>query len=161
MSYEIIGAAVGAVVYGDSKRNVPHLCLEACDDLTASRTRRARPHVKVNLDIGVRFGLSLSQGNRRAMEDTATYLADAFGIRRKGFKTQRHSEELSTISSGAAAAAPTTPTGDPTNTQTPAAAYFGIYDGAVSGRNLSLSIRGTLRQGIALRLFGGGGICVL
>ena len=86
---------------------------------------------KVNLDVEVRFGLSLNQGNRRDMEDTASFVADACGLRQKRLEAQQHSEDLSTTSP--AATATVTSTGDTTSTPKHAAAYFGVYDGEKDG----------------------------
>ena len=122
--------------------------------LTSKCPRCSHLHVKqVNLGVGVRFGLSLKQGNRRTMEDTATHLADACGdargIRRNTFQTERQPGELSTMPSSAAAAAaaavpvaaaaaPMVLSGDPTKPLPHAAAYFGVYDGMEPGRNVSI-----------------------
>lgn len=83
-----------------------------------------RHHVtpQVNLEIGVRFGLSLNQGNRCFMEDTVAHVANAFRSDAGNPGSQRSVEPHE----GA------TGTGTGVGMERDAAAYFGVFDGTVS-----------------------------
>lgn len=90
---------------------------------------------QVNAEVGVRFGVSLNQGNLSFMEDTATCLADAFGINR------RTPESKPPGTSHAPA--------DPVPVRAPeeepgkgAAAYFAVFDGKTCRRNVACLGRG-------------------
>lgn len=85
---------------------------------------------QVNAELGVRFGVSLNQGNLSFMEDTATCLANAFEVNRKtsGFKPP------------GALLAPADPVPIGTPEEEPGkgtAAYFAVFDGKTCHRNVA------------------------
>eukprot|EP00752_Nemacystus_decipiens_P001573 g1534.t1 len=53
---------------------------------------------EVNIDVGVRFGVSLDQGKRCSMEDTTTCLTDAFSVDSRGDEVSSSSHHNNTDS---------------------------------------------------------------
>lgn len=80
---------------------------------------------KVNLNLGVSFGLSMNQGVRCTMEDTTAFLADAFSVGPESTQL-RAPEEPSTMTATVEVTSPKS-SGTP---QSASAAYFGVFDGA-------------------------------
>lgn len=113
----------------------------------------------MNIDVGVRFGVSLDQGKRCYMEDTAACLTDAFSVDSTGKEISNINSSGSSGNHGAklspgerpaqlaataraagahapantaateAIAAATATTATATTTASEAAAYFGLFDG--------------------------------
>ncbi len=103
----------------------------------------------MNIDVGVRFGVSLDQGKRCYMEDTAACLTNAFNIRHEDPRNPSEGppedaqpalggapaprDQMDAVESGpsggfsARAEAPETAA----SVSPGAAAYFGVFDGAV------------------------------
>lgn len=79
---------------------------------------------QVNLEVEVRFGMSLKQGHRYSMEDTASYVADVFNADIIAPGSNSHAGLP--VPPGAVTAAP--PADHPSKAD--AGAYFGVFDGA-------------------------------
>ena len=125
--------------------------------------------LQMNIDVGVRFGVSLDQGKRCYMEDTAACLTNAFSVKRDARKPSESppegkqsayaaemespgglsaSREASTTAATmvteetfATAQTDAGATSAATSAPSEAAAYFGLFDGTDGRKILSFRDR--------------------